>query len=270
VHPVLFHIGALLIPSYGALAALGVLLALMLAQRTARIAGVAPAQLWNLCIAALLAALLGSRILLLAVNWHDVKEHPLWMIGLATIHHPLLVLAGVILGGVAALVYARWARLPLQSTADALAAPIALGIACEQLGALMAGADFGADAHVRWAVTYTNPLAARWSGAPLGVPVHPVQAYAAIAFLTLSLLLLVLLPARRQQGDVAGVALMGAGVAVFVTEFWRDWEGRGAILHGALDGPQIAAIAMVIAGALLLRTRASAQISAPDAEASRG
>ncbi len=91
------------------------------------------------------------------------------------------------LGGLAALVYARWQRLPLLNTADALAAPIALGMAFEQLGALLAGSDYGTDTHVRWAVTYTNPLAARWSGAPLGVPVHPVQAYAALAFLTLAL-----------------------------------------------------------------------------------
>jgi phosphatidylglycerol:prolipoprotein diacylglycerol transferase len=94
--------------------------------------------------------------------------------------------------------------------------------------------------------------------------VHPVQAYAAIGFLTLSLLLLVLLPARRQSGDVAGVALMGAGVIVFITEIWRDWEGRGSLLHGALDGPQIAAVVMVLAGALLLRKRAGARILTPD------
>lgn len=33
MHPVLFHIGALLIPSYGAVSALGVLLGLLLAAR---------------------------------------------------------------------------------------------------------------------------------------------------------------------------------------------------------------------------------------------
>jgi phosphatidylglycerol:prolipoprotein diacylglycerol transferase len=174
-------------------------------------------------------------------------------------------LAGAILGGAAAIVCARWQRLPLLNTADALAAPIALGIACEQLGALLAGSGYGTDTQVRWAVTYTNPLAARWSGAPLGVPVHPVQAYASIAFLTLSLLLLVLLPARRQHGDAAGVALMGTGVIVFVTELWRNWEGRGAMLHGAIDGPQIAAIVMVLGGALLLRKHASARIPAAGA-----
>jgi phosphatidylglycerol---prolipoprotein diacylglyceryl transferase len=246
------------------MAALGVLLALMLAQRTARIAGIAPAHIWNLCIAALFAALVGSRILLLAINWHDVVHHPLWMLGLATIHHPLLVASGAALGVGAGVVYARWQHLPLLSTADALAAPIALGIALEQFGALLAGSGYGTDAHVRWAVTYTNPLAARWSGAPLGIPVHPVQAYAAIAFLTLSLFLLVLLPARRQRGDVAGAALMGAGVAVYITEIWRDWEGRGAMLHGAIDGPQVAAILMLVMGALLLRERTHARIVAQD------
>jgi phosphatidylglycerol:prolipoprotein diacylglycerol transferase len=113
---------------------------------------------------------------------------------------------------------------------------------------------------VRWAVTYNHPLALRWSGTPLGIPLHPVQAYAALAFLTLSLLLLVLLPARRQAGDTAGVALMGAGIAIFITECWRDWEGRGSLLHGAIDGPQLASIVLVLAGALLLRERKAAAI----------
>lgn len=262
MHPVLFHIGALLIPSYGALAALGVLLALMLAQRTARVAGVAPAEVWNLCIVALFAALIASRVLLIVINWRDVMQHPLWMLGLATIHHPLLVAAGVVLGSAAAFIYARRRRLALLSAADALAAPIALGLACEQFGALLAGSGYGTDAHVRWAVTYADPLAARWSGAPLGIPLHPVQAYAAIAFLKLSLLLLVLLPTRRQHGDVAGVALIGAAVTIYVTEIWRDWEGRGAMLNGALNGPQLAAVLMLIAGAVLLRERKRAATAA--------
>lgn len=241
------------------MAALGILLALVLAQRTARDAGIAPAHLWNLCVIALFAALLGSRLLLIVMNWRDVMRHPLLMLGVATIHHPLLLLAGALLGGVGAWGYAVSQRLPLRSTADALAAPVALGLACEQLGALLAGSGYGTPTGVPWAITYTNPLALRWSGTPLGVPLHPVQAYAAIAFLTLGVLLLVILPARQQEGDVAGIALMGAGVVVFITECWRDWEGRGGVLKGAVDGPQIAAVGFVIVGALLLRERKSAR-----------
>jgi phosphatidylglycerol:prolipoprotein diacylglycerol transferase len=85
--------------------------------------------------------------------------------------------------------------------------------------------------------------------------VHPVQAYAGLGFLTLSVFLVVWLPARRQQGDAAGLFLMGAGVVVFMTELWRDSVGRGQLLGGAVDGPQVAAIAMVLAGALLLLER---------------
>jgi phosphatidylglycerol:prolipoprotein diacylglycerol transferase len=234
---------------------LGVLLALALALRTARIAGLNPGQVWNLCIVALFAALFGSRLLLVVINWSGLRSHPAWLLGLAMIHHPLLALAGVLAGALAAVLYVRWQRLPAWTTADALAAPLALGLAFEQLGALLAGSGYGTETTVRWAVTYTHPLAARWSGTPLGVALHPVQAYAALAFLSVSIFLLIWLPNRRQHGDVAGLGLLGSGVAVFITELWRDPEGRGRVLGGALDGPQIAAVLMVVAGALVLLER---------------
>ena len=252
MHPVLFHIGAVLIPSYGVLAALGVVLALLLAQRTARVAGLNAGPVWNLCVVALFAALMVQRLVLVVANWNDLRTHPSWMLGLAMIHHPLLAATGALTGAASGLAYARWHRMPLRTTADVLAAPLALGLACEQLGALMAGAGFGTETSVRWAVTYSNPLAARWSGTPLGVPLHPVQAYAGLGFLTLSIFLVVWLPARRQEGDVAGLFLLGAGFVVFMSELWRDTVGRGQFLGGAVDGPQVAAIVLVLAGALLL------------------
>jgi phosphatidylglycerol:prolipoprotein diacylglycerol transferase len=259
VYPVLFHLGSILIPAYGVSAALGVLLALLVAQHTARIAGLDGRKVWNLCVVALFAVLAASRLLLVALNWSELRLHPMWLLGLAMIHHPLLACCGGLAAGLAAVLYGRWQRLPLWTTADALAAPLALGLAFEQLGALLAGSGYGTEAGsgiaARWAVTYTHPLAALWSGAPLGVALHPVQAYAALAFLTLSIFLLVWLPYRRQSGDVAGLLMLGAGVAIFVTEFWRDPEGRGALLGGALDGPQIAAAALVVIGGLVLLER---------------
>ena len=237
------------------MAALGVLVALFVAQRTARIAGVNAAEVWNLCVVALFAALVGQRLLLLLMNWSDVRRHPSWMLGLAMIHHPLLGAAGALAGLASAAAYARWRGLAVWTTADALAAPLALGLAFEQVGALLAGSGYGTEASVRWAVTYANPLAARWSGTPLGIALHPVQAYAALGFLTLSMLLMIWLPARRQQGDVAGIGLLGMGVVVFMTELWRDPEGRGALFGGVLNGPQAAAILLVLAGGLMLMER---------------
>jgi phosphatidylglycerol:prolipoprotein diacylglycerol transferase len=252
VHPVLLHLGPIVLPAYGAVSALGVLLGLFLAQRTARIAGVNAAQMWNLCIAALFSALIVQRLLLLVLNWSAVEAHPQWMLALSMIHHPLLAAAGGGAGVAMATLYAVRNHLPPRSTADALAAPLALGLACEQVGALLAGSGYGTETTVRWAVTYTDPLATRWSGAPLGVPLHPVQAYAALGYLALAALLLAWLPRRMRVGDVAGLSLLGAGLVVYLTELFRDPLGRGVLLGGLVDTPQIAAILFVLAGALIL------------------
>jgi len=257
VHPVLFHIGPLVIPSYGATAAVGVLLALMLALHTARKLLVDPNKIWNLCILMLFTALIGSRLLLVIANWTVLRHHPLWMLGLAMIHHPLLAAIGSVIAFAVAAVYARLNHLPSRSTADVLAAPAALGLAFEQVGALLAASGFGTGTHLPWAVIYTDPLAERWSGAPLDIPVHPVQAYAALCFLAMAIGLVLWLPRRRQQGDLAGIFLMATGAVLFITEFWRDPIGRGAILQGILKGPQAAGIVFVIAGAFLLLERSS-------------
>ena len=261
MYPVLFHIGPLLIPSYGVMAALGVLCALALCVGTARLAGVNPNLVWNLCIVALFAGLAGSRLLLIAVNWAVVRAHPAWVLSLAMVHHPLLAVADAAFASAAALLYARVKRMPMRATADALAAPLALGLACEQLGALMAGSGFGTETTVPWAVVFTNPLAERWSGAPMGVALHPVQAYAALAFLIIAIGLLLAMPRCVQHGDAAGIFLMAMGAAIYLTELWRDPQGRGAILQGLLDGPQIGAITMVLAGSWLLRRKEDARIA---------
>lgn len=269
MHPVLLHFGPVFIPAYGVMTALGLLLALGLILRTARIARVAVNDLWNLCILALFVALIGSRLVLILVNWTVLRSHPVWLLGLAMVHHPLLAGVASLLALAAALPYALHRRMPLASTADAIAAPLALGLAFEQFGALLAGSGFGTETSARLGIVYTSPLAARWSGTPLGVPLQPVQLYTALAWLTLSLALLVWLPSRRQQGDVAGLCLVSAGALVFFTEFLRDTEGRGAVFGGAIDGPQIAAIALVLAGAILLRARPAAtpQPAMQDSEA---
>lgn len=263
MHPLLFRIGLVQIPSYGALAAVGVLFALFLAQHTARRLNLDPAKVWNLCVVALFAALVGSRLLVIVANWNDLRKHPLWLLGLAMVHHPLVAAAGGVAALLSAGAYAAAHKTPLRTVADVLAAPLALAASFEQLGALMAGSGYGVESGDglarHWAVTYDDPLAARWSGAPLGVPVHPAQAYAVLGFLTLTLFLLVWLPRRRNAGDVAGIGLMGAGVLVYCTELFRDNEGRGAFLGGVLNGPQLAGIVLVLAGAGLLLEKTKRQ-----------
>jgi phosphatidylglycerol---prolipoprotein diacylglyceryl transferase len=259
VFPVFLHIGPLIVPAYGVLCAAGVLIALAVLLGTSRMLGLNPNHLWNLSIVGLFASLVGSRVLLVALNWTVVRSHPAWLLSLAMVHHPLLACAGAVFAALAGILYAHRLKLPPWDTADALTPPLVLGFASEQIGALLAGSGFGTETNLPWAVVYTHPLAARWSGAPLFVPLHPVQAYAAIWLLAIAGCLLIWMRHRRQPGDISGIALMAVGTAIFVTEFWRDPEGRGSMLQGALDAPQVFAIVLVVGGTLVLRERRSRQ-----------
>jgi phosphatidylglycerol:prolipoprotein diacylglycerol transferase len=262
VHPVLFHIGPLVIPSYGATAALGVLIALGLALTTARKLHLDPNRIWNLCVIMLFTALVGARLLLVVANWTVLRHHPMWMLSLAMVHHPLVGAIEILLALAVGGAYVLLRQLPFRVTADSLAAPLAIGLGFEQVGALLAGAGYGTGAQVPWAVTYTDPLAARWSDAPLGIPVHPVQAYTALCFFAIGIALMLWLPHRRQNGDLAGLFLMASGIIIFSTEFWRDPLGRGVVLHGVLKGPQIAGLVLLLGGAAVLLERKSERVAA--------
>ena len=102
------------------------------------------------------------------------------------------------------------------------------------------------------AITYSSELAARWSGTPLRVPLYPVQAYAALGDLLLACIVYGWLRLQHRRGDATGVWLVGSGVLLFVTEIFRDWEGRGVMLKGALDIPQLVGLGMVVLGGTML------------------
>jgi phosphatidylglycerol:prolipoprotein diacylglycerol transferase len=265
VHPVLFQIGSLVVPSYGACAAVGVLLALWVVQSTTRRAGLDPRHGWNMLVLAIFAALVVSRLMLIVLNLSDLRRHPAWLLAIAMVHHPLLTGLGAV-GALGAIVaYARWFKLALPAVADCLASPVALGVAAEQAGALLAGSDFGREsASSSWlgSVTYSSAVAGRWSGTPLGVALYPVQAYAAIGALILAGITFCWLFLERREGDAGGVWLVGSGTLLFVTEGFRDWEGRGELFGGALDIPQLVGLGLVLlGGAMLLDWRSRSAVA---------
>lgn len=255
VHPLLFQIGSFLLPTYGACVAAGVLLALAAARFTSRLVGMDKRHAWNMLILGVFAALAGSRLFLIAVNLGNLQQHPRWLLAISMIHHPLLAAIGVVCGAAAILLYIRRLHLSISVAADSLAVSLSIVLTAEQMGAWMAGSDFGIESlHTSplLAVTYSNELAARWSGTPLGVPLYPVQLYAVAGALLLAAIAYCWLRLPHRSGDVAGVSLIGLGIQLFVTESFRDWEGRGVLLHGAIDMPQLAAVVLVFIGGIVL------------------
>ena len=227
MHPVLFDIGSFPLGTYGLLLAIAFFAGTALAKRQARLDGLNPAAITDLAIAMLIAAILGSKLLMIIVDLFSgapLRE----VFSFATLRA-----GGAIHGGIIAATATFFWKLrkgqglPLRTTGDALVPGVALGQAIGRLGCFSAGCCYGTETHLPWAATFTNPLAQAFSGTPLGVPLHPVQLYNTLANLTVMAILLVARGKRRFQGQVFSLYFLVEGLGRVITETWRGDGDRG-------------------------------------------
>src|SRR5580765_3054062 len=125
MHPILFEVGNWPIYSYGVLLALAYLAALQLAVVRARRIGIDGSKVMDLGIYLIIAALVGAKLMLVAVDFKYFLAQPREMLSLVRA-------GGVFYGGlIAALLAAIWLvrryQFSLWTTADLFAPGIALG-----------------------------------------------------------------------------------------------------------------------------------------------
>jgi len=257
MHPLLFHLGRLAIPTYGVFTALALLIALAAAVWQARRSGLPADKVWNLGLIAILAALFGARLLLIAANLRTFHAHPFWILGLATIPGTWIVLGGAAIGLIAAVLYASAEGLPLLRTADVVAPGIALAFAINQIGAFCGGLAWGRPTTLPWGVTYRSVVAWLWYRTPLGDRLHPVQLYDAAASLLIFTLLLWM--PRKRPGEIAGAWLFLYGLCRFFTEFFRGDESLFVL--GLTLSQVFAVLAVLAGGALWLRRTPQAALA---------
>lgn len=257
VHPLLFHFGHTAIPTYGVCTAAALLAALAISVQSARRAALPAEKMWNLGLLAILAALIGARLLLIATQLAAFRAHPFWMLGVASITNNPIALEGAAIGLGAAALYALAEGLPLLHTADAAAPGAALAFAINRVGAFLAGAAWGTPTTKPWGVTYRSLLAYLWYRTPFGERVHPVQLYDATCSLAIFFLLVWMARRSRQQaGEIAGAWLFLYGIARFFVEFFRS-DAETRMFGGALTLAQALAVLGVVAGAALWLRRTS-------------
>ncbi|HEX3987601.1 MAG TPA: prolipoprotein diacylglyceryl transferase family protein [Acidobacteriaceae bacterium] len=260
--PVLFHFGHFAIPTYGVFTAAALLAALAVSVQMAGRLELRSEKVWNLGLIAILATLLGARLLLVATNLQAFRAEPFWLLGLANIPGWWVPLGGVAMGAAAALLYALAEGLPLRRTADALAPAAAVGFAVNRLGAFFGGAAWGTRTRLPWGVIYHNVEAALWYRTPLRMKLQPVQLYDAMLSLLLLGLMLAMTRRRPRAGEVAGSWLFLYGVGRFFLEFLRGDMAGERLLGGALSlGQALAFLAVLAGGTLWLGNQATGRRS---------
>ena len=243
-----FHVsghefGPFSLHSYGVLLVAALLSALWLAGRLAARDGLDPVKVQDLGIAAIIAGLVGAKVLLVIVDFDQYRHSPRALLD-------VLQSGGVFYGGLLGAIPVAWwyivkSQLPLFRTLDVLAPAVALGQSIGRLGCFAAGCCFGAPSTAPWSVIFRDESAHALVGVPLGIPLHPSQIYESLGAALLLLVLLRILKSRRFEGQVFLCYLIAYAILRFVLEFWRGDIARGTVFGGALSTSQFIAIVVV-------------------------
>src|ERR1051325_2470472 len=256
MYPELFHIGSFPINTYGVLLALAFLFALLIAARLAARDGLPRERIYDLGLWMLLAALLGSKLLML---WTEpsYRENPLHLLSLDFLRSGGVFYGGFIGASLTGYFLMRRYGLPWWKTADAFAPGIALGLGLGRQGCFAAGCCWGKPTALPWGVRFTE-LGHAITGVPIDADLHPTQLYESAAAFLIFFFLLWLHRRRRFDGQVILFFAVLYGILRFSVEFLRD-DPRGDIaglttLTG-LSTSQMISIVIGLGGLILLIMR---------------
>ena len=224
MYPELFRIGNFPINTYGVLLALAFLAALLVAARLGARDGLPRERLFDLGLWLLLAAIVGSKVLLLVVE-PEYRNAPLRLLSLDFLRSGGVFYGGFLGAVVTAYVLVRRYQLPWWRTADAFAPGIALGQAIGRQGCFAAGCCWGKPTTLPWGVRFSE-LGQQVTGVPIDTHLHPTQLYESFAAFLFFALLLWLHRRKTFNGQVILAYGVLYGATRFVIEFFRD-DPRG-------------------------------------------
>jgi phosphatidylglycerol---prolipoprotein diacylglyceryl transferase len=250
MYPELFHIGSFPVNTYGVLLAAAFLAALLVAARLAKRDGLPQERVYDLGLWMLLAALIGSKVLML---WTEpiYRENPLQLISLDFLRSGGVFYGGLIAAIVAGYLLIKRYGLPWWKTADAFAPGIALGQAIGRQGCFAAGCCWGKPTNLPWGVQFTE-AGHEVTGVPLDVHLHPTQLYESFASLIIFFFLLWLHRRRKFSGQVILFYAVLYAITRFTIEFFRD-DPRGDILGlTTLTGLSTSQMISLLIGAISL------------------
>jgi len=271
--------------TYGLLIASAFLVGIWLAQREGRRRGQNPERIADLSFWILVAALVGSRVYFILVNWGDyfgaraLVATPFGRLPrlLAFWEGGLVFYGGFIGAALTAWWYMRRAGMAFLPHADTLIPSVAFGHFLGRLGCFSAGCCWGevAHRHLPWATrfppvslayqTFANrddPSSFLAPDRLSTLPLHPVQLYESFGELAIFLVLvLVVRPRKAFHGQVLASWLLLYAVLRTLVELFRGDVERGIVL--GLGVGQWTSIAIFAVGAAIW-AKARGHGAAPD------
>lgn len=257
MRPILFSLPyGLPVYGYGAMLCLSVVLGRMLAVRLGRQAGLDGALVSRACAWALVAALVGARLLYVVTNpgqFERVVDVLAWWKG------GVVAYGGFLGGFLGTALFCRIHRIRLLAWADCVAPGLCLGLMVTRIGCFLGGCDFGRPWDGPWSVSFPAGSLAFQEQVRQGLlsvtaarslPVHPTQLYESLVGLALLLLAIAVRRHRKSEGQVFLAVMIGYAVLRGALEVLRGDADRGGV--GPLSTSQWIALFTLLCGASLL------------------
>jgi phosphatidylglycerol:prolipoprotein diacylglycerol transferase len=258
MHPDLFSIGPLTIPTYGFFVALGFSVALLVTVKIGKARGFESTQIMDMGFIIILCAIIGSRLGYVLLNPSPYIHHPLDIF--KTWEGGLVFSGGLVFVVLVMTWYVRRHKLPFWSMADLWAPAIAIGQAIGRIGCFMAGCCYGKPTDVEWCVIFTHPK----SLAPHDICLHPTQLYSSLAGFIIFAILMLLTTKKRFDGQVfIWLVILHSSARLFIERFRGDY--RGLIPGTEMSVTQLITLLLLIAAVVTLFVVKSRREKAPPA-----
>lgn len=261
MHPIIFQFGPFTVYSYGLCIAIAFLAAIATAAARARRYGWGAENAYDVCLCAMIAALVGSRLFYVLESPREFLSAPwevfmVWKGGLSYY--------GGFIGAVAAgAIYLKMRRLGVAEGFDLLIPSVSLGQAIGRIGCFLNGCCFGKMSGLPFAVrfpegspAYSYQLyesGAIRQGSACTLPVHPAQLYETLMDIGIFIALSYALSRKKYDGQVFLLYFVLYGAGRLALEFLREDNPAVTSLGGvALNLQQLISLAALVIGTAVL------------------
>ena len=241
MRPVLFKIFGLEIYGYGLMIAIGILVAIAIFTKRAKVKGYDEDSAFNMIIAAVIGGITGGKVLYIITEFKSIIKEPSIIFkdfGLG------FVIYGAIMGGALAVyIYCKIKHWSMLEISDLLIPAVAIAQGFGRIGCFLAGCCYGAET--------TSPLSVVFPEeglAPAGVHLHPTQLYSSAFDFLLGLFLLWYYKKTNKKGRTLSLYLILYSTGRFLVEFIRN-DPRGNV--GVLSTSQFIAIFTLLLGLVI-------------------
>lgn len=249
MYPVLFKIpifGGITIYSYGVMVATAFVVGILWVSYESRRLGQDPARAMDLIFYIILAAIIGSRILHVAISERDLfLKNPLMIFQIW--RGGLIFYGGLIASVVVAVWYMRRHHMPVLLTCDIFAPGIALGHVFGRIGCFLAGCCYGRVVdHKAWYAVVFPPHDQTF--APTGIPLYPTQLIEAGGELIIFGVLFVMRRFKWFDGQIIATYFILYALLRSINEYFRGDVERGFIIEPWISTSQFVSIFIIAAG----------------------